>query len=182
MKFKSLEMSGLVYLEPKVFSDCRGHFLETYNDKVLTDILGHKIDFVQDNQSYSIRGVLRGLHYQESPFQQGKLVRVIKGKIFDVAVDLRSNSKTFGKWTGLQLSGQKNDQLWIPEGFAHGFLTMSKTAIVAYKCTRLYSPKHEKSLRWDDPILNIKWPTSSEINISEKDNKANYFSKSLQYF
>ncbi|HCD2003259.1 TPA: dTDP-4-dehydrorhamnose 3,5-epimerase, partial [Citrobacter farmeri] len=131
---------------------------------------GRKINFVQDNQSFSSKNVIRGLHYQDEPYSQGKLVRCISGEIFDVAVDLRHNSATYGQWVGEYLSGENCKQLWIPEGFAHGFCVISDEAIFAYKCTNFYNPEAENTIRWDSPTLSIKWPVSEdELIISDKD-------------
>ena len=158
-------------ITPKVFGDERGYFMETYN---YNDFKEAGIDtvFVQDNQSASRKGVLRGLHFQKKN-PQGKLVRVIEGEVFDVAVDLRKNSKTFGKWVGVTLSAENKKQFYIPEGFAHGFVVLSETATFVYKCTRLYDPKDEGGLMWNDPAIGIEWPVGDgfEPLLSEKDTK-----------
>lgn len=152
-----LSIPDVVLLEPKVFGDERGFFFESFNQKVFNDLIGREITFVQDNHSRSAKNVLRGLHYQiEQP--QGKLVRVIEGEIFDVAVDLRRSSKTFGQWVGEVLSAENKKQLWIPEGFAHGFLVLSDVAEVLYKATEFYAPKSERVLIWSDPSIGITWP------------------------
>lgn len=143
-------------LQPRVFGDARGYFMETWNRRTLSD-RGLDLDFVQDNQSGSSRGVLRGLHYQIGR-PQGKLVRVLCGEIFDVAVDLRRDSPTFGKWTGVTLSAEAPRQLWVPEGFAHGFLVLSDRAEIAYKCTDFYAPEEERTLLWNDETVGIQWP------------------------
>jgi dTDP-4-dehydrorhamnose 3,5-epimerase len=167
MRIQPTELEGVVVIEPKVFSDARGHFLETYNAKAFAEA-GITEQFVQDNQSQSKRGVLRGLHYQVEQ-AQGKLVRVLTGEIFDVVVDLRPGSKTYGKWSGQNLSAAEEKMIWIPKGFAHGFYTMSETAKVAYKVTEYYAPQHERTLLWNDPQLAIVWPLKGEPILSEKD-------------
>ena len=160
-------LEGVLLLEPEVFSDARGIFLETYNEKVFA-AAGIPDRFVQDNQSHSRQGVLRGLHYQvEKP--QGKLIRVLQGEIYDVAVDIRPGSKSFGKWHGVRLNGTEPKMLWIPKEFAHGFYTLSESADVAYKVTEFYAPLLERTLRWDDPDLAIPWPLLGEPILSEKD-------------
>ncbi len=164
-------LPGLWILEPKVFEDARGWFFESYNEKVFEE-LGITAKFVQDNVSYSRKGVLRGLHYQLKPMAQGKLIRVSKGEVFDVAVDIRRDSATFGKWFGYRLSEQNKKMVWIPPGFAHGFLVLSDTAEFNYKVTNLYSPKHERTLRYDDPQVGIEWPALDvPLCISEKDQR-----------
>lgn len=156
-------------IEPKVFGDDRGFFLESYNRRSLVS-LGIVYEFVQDNHSRSARGVLRGLHYQiRQP--QGKLVRVVAGEVFDVAVDLRQASPTFGQWVGMTLSSENKRMAWIPPGFAHGFYVTSDYAEVLYKATDYYAPEHERSLLWNDPAIGIEWPLSSEPLLSEKDRK-----------
>ena len=182
MIFENFHIDGLVHLVPKIFNDERGYFIETYNQKALNKLIKKEITFLQDNQSYSKKGVLRGLHYQKHPFAQGKLVRVIEGEIFDVAVDIRTKSNTFGEWVGVKLNSERNNQLWVPEGFAHGFLTLSSFAVVAYKCTRTYVRSHEGTIRWNDPTLNIKWPYINNLIISPKDMEASIFSKENTYF
>jgi dTDP-4-dehydrorhamnose 3,5-epimerase len=147
----------VLLLQPKVFGDARGHFLESYNKKVFDAVAGRPVDFVQDNHSLSLRGVLRGIHYQH-PRPQAKLVRVVRGEVFDVAVDLRRGSPTFGRWTGQVLSAENRRQLWIPEGFGHGFLVLSEQAEFLYKATDFWFPEHERCIRWDDPDLAITWP------------------------
>jgi len=147
----------VLIIEPKVFGDARGFFFESYNQRVLEDALGRPMNFVQDNHSRSARGVLRGLHYQ-LPRAQGKLVRVVHGEVFDVAVDVRRDSSTFGKWESGLLSADNKRQLWVPVGFAHGFLVLSDSAEVLYKTTDYYHPEHEQCIRWDDPAIGIAWP------------------------
>ncbi|WP_116473694.1 dTDP-4-dehydrorhamnose 3,5-epimerase [Zobellella maritima] len=162
----------VMIIEPKVFGDERGFFFESFNQKVFEDAVGRKVDFVQDNHSRSVKGVLRGLHYQLPPFAQGKLVRVVQGEVFDVAVDIRRGSPTFGKWVGVNLSAENKRQLWIPEGFAHGFVTLSETAEFLYKTTNYYAPSHDRSVLWNDPALAIDWPVSFIPTLSDKDIKA----------
>ena len=169
MKVTEFPIAGLKLIEPKVFGDERGFFQETWNQKNYENC-GINLPFVQDNLSFSQRGVLRGLHFQ-NPKAQGKLVSVIQGEVFDVAVDLRKESSTFGKWQGVYLSGENHHQFWVPPGFAHGFLVCSETALFSYKCTELYSPQDEWGIRWDDPELNISWPIDIEPIVSEKDQK-----------
>lgn len=168
MKVIETAIPGVRFLEPQVFSDARGFFLEIYNERAFAD-LGLPKHFVQDNQSHSKKGVLRGLHYQ-SEQAQGKLVRVLQGEVFDVAVDLRRESPTFGLWVGERLSGLNQKMIWIPEGLAHGFLTLSETADVAYKVTDFWAPQYEKTLVWNDPDVAIAWPPlGHEPILSDKD-------------
>lgn len=171
MNLVQTPLSGLVVLEPKVWSDSRGFFFESYNEQFLRRQNLH-IPFVQDNQSRSHRGVLRGLHYQRPPFAQAKLVQVLHGEVLDVAVDLRSSSPTFGKSFSVLLSGENKKQLLIPRGFAHGFLVLSDTAHVFYKCDQFYSPQHDAGVRYDDPDLNIAWGVeAAHLHLSEKDQR-----------
>ena len=165
------DIEGLYVIEPTVFKDERGYFVETYNQNDMKEA-GLDIVFVQDNQSMSTRGVLRGLHFQKQ-FPQGKLVRVVRGKVFDVAVDLRSDSKTYGKWFGVELSAENMKQFYIPEGFAHGFLVLSDEAEFCYKCTDFYHPGDEGGLAWNDPEIGVEWPLEEGVDliISEKDQK-----------
>lgn len=167
--FHPCKIEGLQVIEPKVFGDARGYFKETYQYESFRDagILAH---FVQDNQSMSKKGVLRGLHFQRN-YPQGKLVRVLKGEVFDVAVDLRANSNTYGQWYGVILSEENNKMFYVPEGFAHGFLVLSEEAVFSYKCTDVYHPEDEGGLMWNDPAIGIDWPTEGidEILISDKD-------------
>lgn len=165
------EIEGLYVIEPTVFKDERGYFVETYNQNDFHEA-GLNMEFVQDNQSMSVKGVLRGLHFQKE-FPQGKLVRVVRGAVFDVAVDLRAASKTYGKWFGVVLTAENKKQFYIPEGFAHGFLVLSEEAEFAYKCTDFYRPGDEGGLAWDDPEIGIDWPVPEgvELIISEKDRK-----------
>lgn len=165
------DIEGLYVIEPTVFEDERGYFVETYNQNDMKEA-GLDMVFVQDNQSMSTRGVLRGLHFQKQ-FPQGKLVRVVRGKVFDVAVDLRSDSKTYGKWFGVELSAENMKQFYIPEGFAHGFLVLSDEAEFCYKCTDFYHPGDEGGLTWNDPEIGVEWPLEEGVDliISEKDQK-----------
>ena len=166
--FKETEIQGLLVIEPKIFGDNRGYFMETYNYKDFA-AAGLDMAFVQDNQSKSRKGVLRGLHFQKKN-PQGKLIRVVSGEVYDVAVDLRKSSDTFGKWFGITLSSENKKQLYVPEGFAHGFLVLSDTAEFAYKCTRFYDPDDEGGLLWNDPDLGIDWPMEGiNVVLSEKD-------------
>lgn len=156
IKVTACPIEGLYIIEPKVHEDSRGYFMESYNKKDFADA-GLTMDFVQDNQSMSVKGVLRGLHYQKE-FPQGKLVRVIQGTVYDVAVDLRQTSETYGKWYGIELSAENKKQFYIPEGFAHGFLVLSDEAEFCYKCTDFYHPGDEEGIAWNDPMIGIKWP------------------------
>ncbi|EAZ7773656.1 dTDP-4-dehydrorhamnose 3,5-epimerase, partial [Salmonella enterica] len=163
------DIPDVLIFEPKVFSDKRGFFMESFNQKVFEEAVGRKIEFVQDNHSKSTKGVLRGLHYQVEPYAQGKLVRCIAGEVFDVAVDIRKDSETFGKWVGVNISSENKRQLWIPEGFAHGFLVLSDSADFLYKTSNYYSPIHERGIVWNDPTININWPINIDKILSEKD-------------
>ena len=168
MKVAPTAIPEVLLLEPKVFGDERGFFLEPYNRRTFREATGLELDFVQDNHSRSRRGVLRGLHYQiRQP--QGKLIRTLSGRIFDVAVDLRRSSPGFGKWVGMELDAESMRMLWIPPGFAHGFLVLSDAADILYKATDYYAPQHERTLRWDDPRLAIAWPLRGEPTLSDKD-------------
>src|SRR6185369_2035035 len=168
MKVLRTDLPGVLILEPKVFGDARGFFLESYNKRAFREATGLDVEFVQDNHSSSARGVLRGLHYQiRQP--QGKLVRVIAGEVFDVAVDLRRSSPTFGRWVGERLSGENRRMLWVPEGFAHGFLVTSQSAEFLYKTTDYYAPEHERTLLWSDPAIGIAWPLEGEPQLKAKD-------------
>ncbi|MFQ1970825.1 dTDP-4-dehydrorhamnose 3,5-epimerase [Aeromonas veronii] len=164
-------------IEPKVFGDERGFFFESFNHKLFEEAVGYQVNFVQDNHSKSSKGVLRGLHYQMPPHAQGKLVRCVAGEVFDVAVDIRKSSPTFGQWVGVHLSGENKRQLWIPEGFAHGFVTLSETAEFLYKTTNYYSPVSEKSIIWNDKNLNIEWPITFAPILSIKDDNAKILNK-----
>ena len=170
-------IEGLFVIEPKVFGDSRGYFMETYNQKDF-EAAGLTMQFVQDNQSSSAKGVLRGLHFQKN-HPQGKLVRVVSGCVFDVAVDIRPGSKTYGKWYGVELSAENKKQFYIPPGFAHGFLVLSESAEFCYKCTDFYHPEDEGGLMWNDPDIGIDWPIRDDmkLNISEKDRKWGSFTE-----
>ncbi len=169
MRATRLAIPDVILLEPRVFGDDRGFFFESYNRQAFKEATGLDPDFVQDNHSRSVKGVLRGLHYQLSPKAQGKLVRVVSGEVFDVAVDIRKNSPTFGQWVGEVLSAENKRQMWIPPGFAHGFLTLSESAEFLYKTTDYYSPLHERCIRWDDSTVGIKWPLADSPLLSGKD-------------
>lgn len=168
MQATPLAIPEVVLIEPKIFGDERGFFFESFNQRQFTDSLGRDAHFVQDNHSLSAQHVLRGLHYQiQQP--QGKLVRVIQGEVFDVAVDIRKSSPTFGRWVGSRLSADNKHQLWIPEGFAHGFLVLSETAEFLYKTTDYYASQFERTIQWNDPSLAISWPITTEPLLSTKD-------------
>jgi dTDP-4-dehydrorhamnose 3,5-epimerase len=169
MKVTPLAIPDVLLIEPQVFVDDRGFFFESFNQQRFEKAVGKKINFVQDNHSKSVKGVLRGLHYQIPPKAQSKLVRVLQGEVFDVAVDIRKSSPTFGKWTGEILSSCNKKQIWIPEGFAHGFLTLSDEAEFLYKTTDFYSPEYEQSIVWNDETIGIKWPFDEHILLSSKD-------------
>lgn len=164
----STAIPEVIILEPKVFGDERGFFFESFNASAFEKATGLKREFVQDNHSKSAKNVLRGLHYQVRQ-PQGKLVRVVQGEVFDVAVDLRKRSPTFAKWVGVHLSAENKKQLWVPEGFAHGFVVVSETAEFLYKTTDYYAPEYERSLLWSDATLNIQWPTEGEPRLAAKD-------------
>lgn len=166
----------VIIFEPKVFGDERGFFYESFNEKVFKQATGLNIDFVQDNHSKSAKNVLRGLHYQ-TEHAQGKLVRVTQGEVFDVAVDLRQSSSTFGQWVGEKLSAENKHMIWVPAGFAHGFVVLSETAEFLYKTTDFYSPEHEISIQWNDADLGIDWPLDEEPSLSAKDKDGLAFSE-----
>lgn len=159
----------VLIIEPKVFGDERGFFFESFNQQQFEDAVGYSVNFVQDNHSKSSKGVLRGLHFQKAPHAQGKLVRCVAGEVFDVAVDIRKGSETFGQWVGVHLSAENKKQLWIPEGFAHGFLTLSESAEFLYKTTDYYAPDSEGCILWNDTDLAIEWPLDGEVQLSKKD-------------
>lgn len=180
MQVTPTEIADVLLLEPRVYGDARGFFYESFNRKAFQQATGLDIEFVQDNHSRSAQSVLRGLHYQlQQP--QGKLVRVVRGSVFDVAVDLRKSSPTFGHWVGAELTEQNARQMWIPSGFAHGFLVLSETADFLYKTTEYYAPEHERSIAWNDPDIGIEWPLSVHPQLSEKDRNAQSF-KSAEVF
>ena len=158
LKVTPTAIPGVLILEPRVFGDERGFFLESFNQRAFNETTGLDVQFVQDNHSRSAKGVLRGLHYQLPPHEQGKLVRVVRGSVFDVAVDIRRDSPTFGKWVGVELSEDNHRQLWIPPGLGHGFLVTSESADFLYKASNYYAPAAERSIRWDDAVIDIKWP------------------------
>ena len=176
MIVRPLELDGLLEISPRKFGDDRGFFSETYNEKSFAEA-GVELTFVQDNHSYSsAKGVVRGLHYQLPPFAQDKLVRVTRGAILDVAVDIRNSSPTFGKWVALEVSAEKWNQIFVPKGFAHGFMTLVENTEVIYKVTNYYSPEHDRSIRFDDSAIGIDWPLpSSGVQLSDKDQKAPLF-------
>ncbi len=176
MKAVATAISDVLIIEPKVFGDDRGFFFESFNRRVFADLVGRDINFVQDNHSRSAQNVLRGLHYQiQHP--QGKLVRVISGKVFDVAVDIRRSSPTFGKHVAVELSVENKRMLWIPEGFAHGFVVVSDSAEFLYKTTDYWYPEHERSLKWDDPVLKIDWQLNTPPLLSGKDAQGKHLSE-----
>ena len=182
MTIHKTDIEGLLIIESRIFRDERGYFFESYNQQ------GYeqnqlKIQFVQDNQSKSMQGVVRGLHYQLNPFAQTKLVRVLQGVIFDVAVDIRKGSPTFGKWIGVELSDENMKQFYIPKGFAHGFSVLSETATVLYKCDEFYAPEYDAGVLYNDPFLNIDWKIPSEkVILSEKDSKLPIFKEAKNNF
>jgi len=168
MKATRLAVPDVILFEPKVFGDDRGFFFESFNHAQFEKAIGQKVNFAQDNHSKSAKNVLRGLHYQiQQP--QGKLVRVIAGEVFDVAVDIRRNSPTFGKWVGEILTAENKKQVWMPEGFAHGFMVLSDSAEFLYKTTDYYAPQYERCITWNDPLLNVQWPIQGEPILSAKD-------------
>lgn len=171
MKLIKTTIEGVLILEPQVFGDARGYFFESFSQRVFNELVG-KVDFVQDNESCSSYGVVRGLHYQLPPYTQAKLVRVVKGRVLDVAVDLRKGSETFGKHVAVELSAENKKQFFIPRGFAHGFAVLSEEAIFQYKCDHYYTPGYEGGIRYDDPVLRIDWKIPREkMVLSEKDLK-----------
>jgi dTDP-4-dehydrorhamnose 3,5-epimerase len=170
MKVTATALPGVLLLQPRVFGDERGFFMESFNQKTFNESIGQEVEFVQDNHSRSARGVLRGLHYQLPPRAQGKLVRVVRGAVLDVAVDMRRSSPTFGRWIAEELTETNHRQLWIPPGFAHGFVVLSDSADFLYKTTDYYAPEAERAVRWDDPQLAIAWPeTGVAPQLSAKD-------------
>ena len=181
MEFFETELAGVIKIVPTVYEDARGYFLETWQEQRFRDA-GIDVDFVQDNFSHSMRGTLRGLHYQIQQ-AQGKLVRVVAGRVFDVAVDLRRSSPNFGQWFGEVLSAENRHQLWVPPGFGHGFFVLSETAEFEYKCTDFYTPDYERSIRWDDPEIGIAWPLpcGQKPVLSEKDETAPFLKDAETY-
>ena len=170
MRVTPTAIPDVLIIEPKVFGDERGLFYESFNQKVFNEVAGLNSSFVQDNHSRSAKGVLRGLHYQIR-LPQGKLVRVVRGAVFDVAVDIRKDSPTFSKWVGIELSEDNCKQLWVPPGFAHGFVVLSDSADFLYKTTEYYTPQHECCIAWNDPEIGIRWPLTCEPNLSKKDKR-----------
>lgn len=181
MKVTPTAIPDVIIFEPNVFGDERGFFFESFNQQKFETALGHKVDFVQDNHSRSMKGVLRGLHYQLPPHAQGKLVRVTQGEVFDVAVDIRQSSPTFGHWVGEFLTAENKKQLWIPEGFAHGFLTLSEVVEFLYKTTNYYSLEDERCIAWNDSCINIEWPNQIIPHLSEKDKQGKLFIESEMF-
>ncbi len=182
MKVTETKIPGLLVIEPRVFGDERGFFFESFNAQAFNAATGNTLEFVQDNHSKSAKGVLRGLHYQLPPKAQGKLVRVVQGEVFDVAVDIRKGSPTYGQWVGEILSADNKKQLWNPPGFAHGFLTLSDTAEFLYKTTDYWSPEHERAILWNDATLNIDWPLNGlKPQLAAKDAAAVAFSGSKNH-
>jgi dTDP-4-dehydrorhamnose 3,5-epimerase len=180
MKAISLAIPEVMVIEPRVFGDARGFFFESFNQRHFEEAIGRSVAFVQDNHSRSVKNVLRGLHYQiKQP--QGKLVRVISGAVFDVAVDLRQNSPTFGQWVGEVLTAENHKQLWVPEGFAHGFLVLSETAELLYKTTDFWAPEYEHCITWNDAQLNISWPISESPLLSAKDQQGTAFNEAVVF-
>lgn len=182
MEYIKTDIDGVWIINPKVFKDERGYFFESYRKSDFDENIGRSVDFIQDNESKSSYGVLRGLHYQKGEFSQAKLVRVIKGKVLDVAVDLRKSSPTFGKYVMVELSEDNKKMFFIPRGFAHGFLVLSEKAIFTYKVDNVYAPQSEASIRFDDPDINIEWPIDmAEVLTSAKDNKALSFKEAEKF-
>ena len=182
MNVEHTAIDGVLILQPKVFGDERGFFMESFNQQRFDEAVGRPTAFVQDNHSRSTQGVLRGLHYQLAPHAQGKLVRVTRGSVFDVAVDLRRSSPTFGQWVGVELSGENHRQLWLPPGMAHGFLVTSDSADFLYKTTDYYAPAAEACIRWDDPELAIAWPdVGAAPTVSPKDSQGALFRDAVKF-
>jgi dTDP-4-dehydrorhamnose 3,5-epimerase len=180
MNFKKLAIPDVILFEPKVFGDDRGFFFESFNQRRFEAAIGRSVTFVQDNHSRSAQNVLRGLHYQIQ-HAQGKLVRVVQGEVFDVAVDMRKSSPTYGQWVGEILSSENKKQLWVPEGFAHGFVTLSGTAEFLYKTTDYWMPEFERCVRWNDPDIGIEWPFTSTPTVSAKDAVGNEFASAESF-
>ena len=181
MKVTPLAIADVLLIEPKIYEDTRGHFYESHNARTFEEAVGHHVQFVQDNHSLSRRGVVRGLHYQLAPAPQGKLVRVVAGEVFDVAVDIRRSSPSFGRWVGEILSAANHRQLWIPEGFAHGFMALSEGAEMLYKASDFYHRAAEHAIRWDDPDLAIAWPQGLTAILSDKDAAAPAFGNAVTF-
>lgn len=182
MKFTTTPLEGVLVIEPAVFGDHRGWFMETYNDLNYVNA-GLNMSFKQDNHSFSaVKGTLRGLHYQLNPKAQTKLIRCTRGSIFDVAVDIRKNSPSFGRWFGIELTEENKKQLLVPKGFAHGFLTLTENVEVQYKVDELYSPEHDRGITWNDPVIGIQWPLNIKPILSDKDSKAPHLSDAENNF
>jgi dTDP-4-dehydrorhamnose 3,5-epimerase len=175
------DIDGLLIFQPRVFTDNRGYFFESFNQEKFNQMTGLDIHFCQDNESLSNKNVLRGLHFQKPPFAQGKLVRVISGRVLDVAVDIRKSSETYGKYQMVELSAENKKMFWIPPGFAHGFLVLEENTVFSYKCSNYYSPESEGTIKWNDQDLNIEWPISNP-NVSEKDNVGEDFVNFVSLF
>lgn len=183
MNLEKCDIKGLIVITPEIFHDHRGYFFETFNMRAFNEITGLGISFIQDNESLSGSSVLRGLHYQLPPFEQAKLIRVVKGKVFDIAVDIREGSETYGQYFGIELSEENKKQLFIPAGFAHGFLSLRNDTILSYKCSNYYHQASEAGIRYDDPILNIDWKVDKkEFLLSEKDKGLPSFGEHKRYF
>lgn len=180
MNIIETKLPGLLIIEPKVFGDKRGYFFESYNKEAF-NLAGLEEEFVQDNESFSGKGVLRGLHFQNPPFEQGKLVRVASGAVIDVSVDIRKNSPAYGKWEAIEISAENKRMLWIPPGFAHGFVSLSENNLFLYKCTNVYNKESENSIIWNDPDLNIDWGVENPL-ISDKDKEAPGFDQLVSPF
>lgn len=173
MKIRETGIDGLIVIEPDVYGDSRGYFMESFSDRKFRELTGIEVTFVQDNESKSSYGVVRGLHFQRAPYAQSKLVRVVSGRVLDVAVDLRQGSETFGKHFSIELSGDNHLQMFIPKGFAHGFAVLSKEAVFQYKCDEYYAPESEGSIAWNDPDLAIDWHISQDdVRVSDKDGRS----------
>jgi dTDP-4-dehydrorhamnose 3,5-epimerase len=181
MKFENSDLEGIVIISTQKFHDERGLFFESYHKDKFEDFVGYKVEFLQENESSSIKNVIRGLHFQNPPYAQGKLVRVPLGKVLDVVVDIRKDSITYGKHLTIELSSENGKQLWIPAGFAHGFVSLEENSILSYKCTNFYNKASEGAILWNDPILNINWSVENPI-VSEKDKNALEFSKFVSQF
>ncbi|PXX41717.1 dTDP-4-dehydrorhamnose 3,5-epimerase [Aquitalea magnusonii] len=181
MKIIDTAIPDVKIIEPAVFGDQRGFFFESFNQKHFDNAIGRPVNFVQDNHSRSSKGVLRGLHYQLPPFAQGKLVRCVVGKVYDVAVDIRRSSPTCGQWVGVELSADNKRQLWIPEGFAHGFVTLSDAAEFLYKTTNYWEKSAERAIVWNDPVLNIEWPEIDMPQLSAKDLEGAFFESAILF-
>ena len=181
MRVDNTDLEGVFLITPKIYKDPRGYFYESFNKGKFEKIAKLKFDVVQDNQSSSTQGTLRGIHFQTHPYAQAKLVRVLVGEVYDVAVDLRRESNNYCRWTGVHLSAEKHNQLYIPEGFGHAFLVVSSYAIVSYKVNNDYSPEHERCIRYDDPNLNIKWPTTN-FKLSDKDSSGDFINDQQNFF